>query len=63
MIRTNQGIRDENGIINDDMMTVNNEDKKIARKSYQELSNTEFAMNRNSLSQWQTLGGVPCLTH
>lgn len=50
MIRTNQGIRDENGIIND-MMTVNNEDKKIARKSYQELSNTEFAMNRNSLSQ------------
>ena len=51
MIRTNQGIRDENGIINDDMMTVNNEDKKIARKSYQEkLSNTEFAMNRNSLS-------------
>ena len=62
MIRTNQGIRDENGIIND-MMTVNNEDKKIARKSYQELSNTEFAMNRNSLSQWQTLGGVPCLTH
>lgn len=51
MIRTNQGIRDENGIINDDMMTVNNEDKKIARKSYQELSNTEFAMNRNSLSQ------------
>lgn len=52
MIRTNQGIRDENGIINDDMMTVNNEDKKIARKSYQEkLSNTEFAMNGNSLSQ------------
>ena len=53
MIRTNQGIWDENGIINDDIMTVNNEDKKIARKSYQEkLSNTEFAMNRNSLSQW-----------
>ena len=53
MVKTNpdiifgQHIRNDNGVLE-----VNNEDKKIARKSYHEkLLNKEFAWDRKSLSQ------------
>ena len=62
MIKTNQDAIGEHWIRNDNMLTVGDEEKKIARKSYQEmLLNTEFAMEKNSYSQWYTVTAVPCL--
>ena len=37
--------------------------KKIAWKSYHEISNAEFVWDKNSLSQTDTVNGVPCLIH
>ena len=53
MIKINQGIISEHCIRSDDVvLTVSDEDKKIAWKSYHEkLLNREFAWNRNSLFQ------------
>ena len=63
MVKTNQDIigkqciRDDNGVL-----AVSDEDKKMTWKSYHEkLSNTQFAWDRNSLSQADTVSGIPYL--
>ena len=63
MSKTNQNIIDEQCIKNDDaVLTVSNENKEIPWKSYHEkLFNTEFAWDRNSLSQADTVSRVPYL--
>ena len=44
------------------ILTVSDEDKEIAWKSHQEkLFITEFAWDRNSLSQTDTVSSIPCL--
>ena len=52
MVKTNQNVICELYVKNDDgVLEVNNEDKKIAWKSYHEkLSITESAWNKNTLS-------------
>ena len=63
MVKTNQDIVGEQYIKHDDgVLAVSDADKKIAWKRYHEkLFNTEFAWNRNSLSQTGTVNGVPGL--
>ena len=53
MVKTNQGIIDEQFIVNDDsIVTVTDEDSKIACKSnHERVLNTEFEWNLNRLSQ------------
>ena len=53
LVKTNQDIIGEQCIKNDDgVLTVSDEDKKIACKSYHgRFLNTESAWDRNSLSQ------------
>ena len=62
MVKTNQDIICEQFIRNDDgALVFSDEDKKIAWKSYQEkLLNTDFAWEKNTLSQADTVSGVPC---
>ena len=63
MVKTNRDIIGEQRIRNNDCASVvSDEDKKIAWKSYQKkLYNTEFAWDRNSLTQAYTVIGVFCL--
>ena len=52
MVKTNQDIISDHCIRNDGVLPVDDEEKKRAWKSYHEkLLNTEFAWDRNSLSQ------------
>ena len=52
MVKANQDIIGKHCIRNDDALTVSDEDKQISWKIYHEkLMNTEFACDRNSLSQ------------
>ena len=63
MVKTNQGIIDEQGIRNDDgILAVRDEDKKMPLKSYLEKPlNTEFQWNRNDFPQADTVSFVPPL--
>ena len=50
-------------LTNDDVVfAVSDEDKEIA-SSHQKFLNTEFAWDKNSLSQADIASGVPCLIH
>ena len=52
MVKANQDIVGKQCIRNDDALTVSDEDKQISQKIYHDkLMNTEFACDRNSLSQ------------
>ena len=49
-------------VIDDSVLTVIDEDQKIIWESYHErVLNTEFVWDLNSLSQADTVSGVPCL--
>ena len=63
MVKTNQDIIDVDCFRSyDGMLAVSDEDKKIAWKSYHEkLLNTDFVLDRNSLSHTDTVGGVTSL--
>ena len=63
MVKTNQDIIDVDCFRSyDGVLAVGDEDKKIAWKSYHEkLLNTEFVLDRNSLSHTDTVGGVTSL--
>ena len=63
MVKTNQNINCEQCIRSDveDKTRKSDEEKITAWKSYPEkLLNTEFVWDRNSLSQTDTVCGVPC---
>ena len=48
--------------VDDGVLTVSDEDKKITQKSFHErLLNTQLPQDRNSLSQPDTVSGVPRL--
>ena len=63
MVKTNQDIISGQCIKNDDcVLAVSNEDRKTVWKSYHEkLLNTEFAWDRKSLSQTDTVSSILCL--
>ena len=63
MAKTNQDFIDEQCVGNDyGVLVVSTEDKKITCKSYHEkFLNSEFACHKNSLSQADTIFGVPPL--
>ena len=59
MVKTNQDITGEQRVRNDDgLLAVSDQDQKIAWKSYHE---DLFTWDRNSLTQTDTISGVPRL--
>ena len=63
MVKTNHNVVGEQCIRNNAISAVSEEDKKIALKCYQEkLFNTEFALDKNSLSQANPANRVLLIT-
>ena len=59
LLKINQDIVSDQDIIDDGVLAVSDEDKKIAWRSYhKKLLNTEFAWDMNSLFQGYTVTGV-----
>ena len=64
MVETNPGINEQYIKHDGEVLVINDEDQKIARRScHEKLLNTEFAWGRNTLSEADTISGVPHLTH
>ena len=63
MVKTNHNVVGEQCIRNNVILAVSEEDKKIALKCYHEkLLNTEFALDKNSLSQANPANRVLLIT-